>query len=97
MGEKADARTGLGGGDGAVGRLLDVEHIRVSQIRGGVTMQELKPCPFCGGKAEVESASQKYSGYRIRCGNLDCHVPCGTFWHDSEAGAAEVWNRRAET
>lgn len=66
-------------------------------------MEELKPCPFCGGKAEMN-----YSGnvYRVRCQNEECYghhfsgaVSMYTFgavrYADADT-AARYWNTRAE-
>lgn len=61
---------------------------------------ELKPCPFCGGKAVIEP-------YRVRKGyeaNIQCNGGCilhmGTITYDTEEEAVEAvitaWNRRAE-
>ena len=59
--------------------------------------EELKPCPFCGGKAI------KYvnSGVCVKC--VDCGVStitlCDTKGNKSDKGAIEnvieMWNRRA--
>lgn len=51
-------------------------------------MDELKPCPFCGGKAHVVDGID----YWILC--EDCH--CRTGFFDRAEDAAEAWNRRAE-
>lgn len=72
-------------------------------------MTELKPCPFCGGKAERRddlvvmpiigsngayiSAEVVGGGYWIEC--MQCGV--STKWFDPERDAADVddaWNRR---
>ena len=56
---------------------------------------ELKPCPFCGGKAHT------FHNYlwHVRCdgtgGNYYCVMGFGAFVTEAEAIAA--WNRRAET
>ena len=61
-------------------------------------MAELKPCPFCGGKAvlEHEHAGAGYS--YIRC--TECRVKGLTFIRkferSSDQEAIEAWNRRAE-
>lgn len=57
-------------------------------------MAELKPCPFCGGKAEI------YDGitfgfqrqYEPRCVKCECAIGL----YDTEEQAAEAWNRRVD-
>ena len=53
-------------------------------------MDELKPCPHCGGKAEWDSADTDGS-CRIECTN------CGatTSWLREDEDAIAAWNRRA--
>lgn len=58
---------------------------------------ELKPCPFCGGKAEYETVStrhvfKKYIGFYIKC--TECGVSTGVELTVKEA--REAWNRRIE-
>lgn len=52
---------------------------------------KLKPCPFCGGKAEL---FQDYMGWYViectACGN-------GTLHFANSDGAVNAWNRRADT
>lgn len=59
-------------------------------------MVELKPCPFCGGKAV--NCTKQYDGricrYRIQCDNAGC--ACRTPWLCYQEDAAEVWNKRTE-
>lgn len=57
-------------------------------------MTELKPCPFCGGKAEFRYL--KYASY-IFCSR--CHVLVGVDFcfsesQDEEKIVTEAWNRR---
>lgn len=65
-------------------------------------MEELKPCPFCGGKAyivEVEShthmigsAMISYNGGAfVECSDCTCAISA-----DTKAEAIEAWNRRAK-
>ena len=57
---------------------------------GGLVMEELKRCPFCGG--EADSNFHERLGHLIRCqecGNMTC-------WHNSELEAIAAWNRRVE-
>ncbi len=55
---------------------------------------ELKPCPFCGGKAEMvvqQLADGTPTHYGVCCDS--CYQ--GTWiWHKTEAEAAAMWNRR---
>ena len=62
---------------------------------------ELKPCPFCGGKANLLFYTH-YSGIKswtVRCENK-CAVTCGHVdekgkWHPTpQKKAIEAWNRR---
>ena len=55
---------------------------------------KLKPCPFCGGKAEVEYGASGYNVYQIGCQNGECFAYAG--WGDTPEEAAEAWNRRAK-
>ena len=49
---------------------------------------ELKPCPFCGGKAEYESEE---GCHWVGCTECETYA---TTTHASRAEAARVWNRR---
>lgn len=51
-------------------------------------MYELKPCPFCGGEAEVDGGGC----YWIHCKH--CKVETRT--HHSRIGAINLWNNRVE-
>ena len=54
--------------------------------------EELKPCPFCGGKAEInyERIPGEDKGY--------CHGRSGGTWagsyNDAERAEIKAWNRR---
>lgn len=52
-------------------------------------MAELKPCPFCGGKAEMEDVGRLYFVRCRRCGVNQDHL-----YHSKQA-AVKAWNRRA--
>ena len=61
-------------------------------------MDKLKPCPFCGGKAELIivpgyfKSGLSSSGWLVKCIKGCCNQNPYTSDHD----AAEAWNRRAE-
>ena len=66
---------------------------------------KLKPCPFCGGKAEI--FFDDYKKYLIQCSNCSAFVGIeienGVELKDgwratfgTEEQAAEAWNRRAD-
>ena len=59
------------------------------EIAAKQTKLELKPCPFCGGKAEV-IGSGKYSDYLAKCSS------CGATseYKSTPEEAAEAWNKR---
>lgn len=50
----------------------------------------LKPCPFCGGDAELLIVPGKMATWIVRC--TKCYTNNGTFVTDRDA--VEVWNRR---
>lgn len=59
-------------------------------------MANLKPCPFCGGEAELESRFFPYSyptqdWYYVYC--KSCNVQVDEY--ESKEKAIEAWNKRA--
>lgn len=52
-------------------------------------MAELKPCPFCGAKAEIA----EYGCYSVYCTRQCCEQPIA--YPDRET-AINAWNRRYE-
>ena len=59
---------------------------------------ELKPCPFCGGKAVVIETFCKetnYRGYYVYHGNCLLTEQIETNSYDTEKSAIAAWNRRA--
>ena len=53
-------------------------------------MNEIKPCPFCGGKAELFHSYDGY--YCVQC--TVCY--CSTLNFRKEQTAINFWNRRVE-
>lgn len=56
---------------------------------------ELKPCPFCGGKAILKK-NRYSSGYYVTCLSHKCSMIVATCQRETKEEAAEAWNRRAE-
>lgn len=53
----------------------------------------IKPCPFCGSKAELICFNIEYGTVTVGCTNQDCDITMGKgFFSDEEA--IEHWNRR---
>ena len=68
-----------------------------SDRSGGSRMEELKPCPFCGGEADIHITDDGY--YVVGCSTLGCY--CNAYESDIpefpiEEYAIQAWNRRAE-
>ena len=60
-------------------------------------MNELKPCPFCGGEAIlVELTPTPYNDQLLTYYSVGC-IDCGIgFYENTEDEAIAAWNRRAE-
>lgn len=57
-------------------------------------MEELKPCPFCGGEAELWASEDGI--YGVWCSNPDCYMDVDTRDRTSKEAAIEAWNTRYE-
>ena len=55
-------------------------------------MAELKPCPFCGGRAFIDHFMQPKEEWRIQC--MDCSARFGRYAGLSKKEVTEAWNRR---
>lgn len=55
--------------------------------------KQLKPCPFCGGEANIYQ--MHFWGTTYTCECSDCGIETKPM--DTEAEAIEAWNRRTET
>jgi len=56
-------------------------------------MVKLKPCPFCGGKAELVDCGIGPDRYFVRC--QKCDTVQGGLWMQKQT-AIKRWNRRAK-
>lgn len=60
---------------------------------GRKTISELKPCPFCGGKAKIGEVIPDW--FKAHCADDNC-IGCNTGkMYLTAQEAAESWNRRA--
>lgn len=62
--------------------------------------ETLKPCPFCGGEADVHYFAHDDSGCTVMCSNPNCRASvsarsCGSMT-TAYNRARKLWNRRAE-
>lgn len=58
-------------------------------------MNELLPCPFCGGEAELRDDGETGYPFLVQC--VDCGgMTCGHLHADTPFGAIAAWNTRAE-
>lgn len=57
-------------------------------------MSDLKPCPFCGGKAEMLTAESMNGGYLFGIMCNDCRSRGDVY--DTEAEAIAAWNSRVK-
>ena len=77
-----------------VERLVDGENKR--ELKGEKRMNELKPCPFCGGTNLYVDGYDHTAGKRWRVVCLDCMATVDLGWVQQKYRAIEAWNRRAE-
>lgn len=61
--------------------------------------KELKPCPFCGGQAQLDHEGTGRNVYsKVRC--MKCYCVTKGFMisteHSSDEKAIEAWSRRVE-
>ena len=57
-------------------------------------MDELKPCPFCGGKAKLEDMGFPHHVFCTKC---SARITGQGFAEDGEKDAILKWNRRIGT
>lgn len=55
---------------------------------------ELKSCPFCGSKAEIEyyNPASGFGSFSVECNK--CRTASGSYTHEHQV--IEAWNRRLE-
>lgn len=56
-------------------------------------MEELRECPFCGGEAYLDKATEDYPNYVVGCKNCRIH----TAWHSTKINAITAWNTRPDS
>jgi Lar family restriction alleviation protein len=58
-------------------------------------MDKLKPCPFCGGEAEILYLDYSREHY-VECRNKYCHLDVATDLSKTKKTAIKHWNKRAK-
>ena len=56
--------------------------------------KELKPCPFCGGEAELINIGKVYSKYRVICHTDGCINSAVKVAYLGKEAATAAWNKR---
>ena len=56
--------------------------------------ESLKPCPFCGGEAELQYGACDYNVWQVICKSQQCNGMAG--WDDDPQRATDTWNKRKE-
>ena len=56
--------------------------------------KKLKPCPFCGGEADLIN-DYLYEKWYAGCHNGKCAVQPDTYIHGTPDSAIKAWNTRA--
>jgi hypothetical protein len=60
-------------------------------------MNDLKPCPFCGGRAKLLCIKCPVGEFwRVYCMDVDCPVEPSINVYGRRETAIEAWNRRAD-
>ncbi len=58
-------------------------------------MDKLKPCPFCGGEAEIQCFECLFESFEGRRYAVECKFcSCSLELFETEEEAVEAWNRR---
>ena len=73
---------------------MEGSHYQI-KLERSINMEELKPCPFCGGKAAIQQDWSPFFTATTYVGCLDC-AASATYCEKRE-DAIEAWNGRAET
>lgn len=93
--EATPVHTHIGGGFAWSGCVIKLPEY-VGKQKYNVTLEpvepELKPCPFCGGKPEMDIDRGLW---RVLCRQPNCDVIPHTRWAKHKENAIEAWNRRA--
>ena len=64
----------------------------IREIEESKDEEKLKPCPFCGGEAEIEPEGITACGYWLKCKKCGIEQPAP---YERVQDAILVWNRRA--
>lgn len=61
-------------------------------------LHDLKPCPFCGGKAKISRALSDHTKYQLThtCTDRHPHIEFFHYYFNTPEEAQEFWNKRYE-
>lgn len=76
----------------AIGGLCECTEEIVMTASVSPEVIELKPCPFCGGRAEFVKLDRSFYRFAIQCQKCDAVTGGSVFPNDSFN--ASVWNKR---
>ena len=75
--------------------MTSLEPFTTSNDYGLLGEEELKPCPFCGGRVQFSPRPfHSKGGINIQCVNSECEVNPQAYDFVSEAAAVSAWNKR---
>lgn len=57
------------------------------------SIKKIKPCPFCGSKAEMFEFNSEFGTISVRCTNEECDITMGKAFFTEEE-TIKHWNRR---
>lgn len=79
-----------------IGLLMNAADAIESLADGNVLLnsKEFKPCPFCGGKPEIEKVTNHIQNNRIVVKCSVCGASTKTFAFEKPDLAKEAWNNR---
>ena len=84
-------------GDDGIGVMWSCGGTMGVQRKEGKMNDKLKPCPFCGGKAEMNKIEYEYYGEDVAKYYVECFSCCSSSdRYLTDRLAVDAWNRRVD-